>query len=235
MNPSLQLLIRIQELAGEIRTLKNRSEQIPQQVQNLIEKLEAGSQRVEKLDQELEGANKERRRLEGEVELLQQKVSRFKDQLMQVKTNKEYQAIVHEIEASETEIRQREDRILEQMLHIEDLETKRGGGHRELDLLQKETEKQRRDLEDVGAQSRQTVAELLEEKAQVETELPPNIIDRYQRIASVRDGVALARANGQSCEACHVRLRPQLFTEVVTNKHIIACENCNRILYFSSS
>ncbi len=235
MNPSLRLLIRIQELDGKIRTLQNRSEQIPQQVQNLVEELEACSQRGEKLDQELEGANKERRRLEGEVELLQQKVSRFKGQLMQVKTNKEYRAMVHEIEASETENRQREDRILEQMLHIEDLETKRGGGHRELDLLQKETEKQRRDLEDVGAQSRQTGAELLEEKAQVETELPPNIMDRYQRIASVRDGVALARANGQSCEACHVRLRPQLFTEVVTNEHIIACENCNRILYFSSS
>ena len=235
MNPSLQLLIRIQQLDLEIHTLENRSQQIPQQIQTLVEKLQAHSQQVGTLDQELEAANKERRRLEGEVELLQQKVSRFKGQLMQVKTNKEYQAMVHEIEATETEVRHREDQILEQMLHVDDQESNREEALRELHLLQKETEKQCQDLEDTGAQSRQSAAELLKEKSRLESDLPATIMDRYRRIASLRDGVALARANGQSCEACHVRLRPQLFTEVVTNEHIIACENCNRILYFSGA
>lgn len=235
MNPSLRLLIRIQELDGEIRALESCTQQIPQQIQDLAEELEAKSQQAETLDQEAEETNKERRRLEGEVELLQEKVSRFKTQLMEVKTNKEYQAMIHEIAAAEGEIQKREDHILEQMLHIDDLEAKQKQTHRNLNFQRKETEKRRHNLGEASVQSQQTIAELLEEKRRVERELPKELMELYSRITSVRGGVALARANGQSCEACHLRLRPQLFTEVVTNEDIITCENCNRILYFALS
>jgi len=74
-----------------------------------------------------------------------------------------------------------------------------------------------------------------EERARIESIIPLEFLARYQRIAAVRDGLAVAKVVNHSCEACHVRLRPQLLAELRTNRQIILCENCNRILYYSEA
>ena len=77
------------------------------------------------------------------------------------------------------------------------------------------------------ASSRAAVIRLLE--------IPESLLEQYRRIASARDGVALVAVTDQSCQACNVRLRPQLFAEVKASQHIMTCESCNRILYYAGS
>ncbi len=88
-------------------------------------------------------------------------------------------------------------------------------------------------LEGFAAQAENEILVLQKERGQLEGEMPEELTQQYQRIASVRNGVALAEAKDQSCQGCHVKLRPQLFTEIRTNQRIITCENCNRFLYYA--
>jgi predicted nucleic acid-binding Zn-ribbon protein len=90
-------------------------------------------------------------------------------------------------------------------------------------------------LEGFAAQAESEILVLQKERGQLEGEMPEELTQQYQKIASVRKGVALAEARDQSCQGCHVKLRPQLFTEIRTNQRIITCENCNRFLYYAGS
>jgi predicted nucleic acid-binding Zn-ribbon protein len=67
---------------------------------------------------------------------------------------------------------------------------------------------------------------------ELESVIEHGLLERFKRIAAARGGVALTTISNGSCEACHVRLRPQLIAEVRTHRDIILCENCSRILYY---
>jgi predicted nucleic acid-binding Zn-ribbon protein len=57
------------------------------------------------------------------------------------------------------------------------------------------------------------------------------VVETFERIAKVR-GVAVARAEGERCTVCQVRLRPAVFVNVLKNDQIVQCDSCQRILYF---
>jgi len=235
VNSDLGRLIRFQELNLKIVGLEERTTQIPEEVERLTGILEESRQALEEKHQLIEEEQKGQRRLELEVETLRDRLSKFKAQLMEVKTNKEYQAMLREIEGTGKEIKVKEDQILEGMMVIEEREelarqAKEGYQRKETEVLEKRSQ-----LERSAAQAESEIVELQEDRRHLEREIPEGLNQQYQRIASVRNGVALAEAKDQSCQGCHVKLRPQYFCEVKTNQKIMTCENCNRFLYYAGS
>lgn len=232
VNSELQTLIHLQEVDLKIMRLQERIKQIPREIEALDEGLQASRYDFAQVGKNIEEKNKERRRLEGDVELLRQKLSKYKTQLMEVKTNREYQAMLHEIDAVEKEIRAKEDLILEGMVAAEEWEKELRQNRGKLEQEEREIAAQRKELENFAAQFDLEIAQLREERSRLQREIPRELIQQYERIASVRRGVALAEARDQSCQSCHVKLRPQLFNDLRTNRFIITCESCNRILYY---
>ncbi len=235
MNSDLGRLIRFQELNLKIVRLEDRTQQIPEEVERLTGILEESRQALEEKHQLIEEEQKRQRQLELEVETLRDRLSKFKAQLMEVKTNKEYQAMLHEIEGTGKEIEAKEDQILEGMMTIEEREelarkAKEGYQRKETEALEKRSQ-----LERSATHAEGEIVELQKDRRQLEREIPEGLNQQFQRIASVRNGVALAEAKDQSCQACHVKLRPQHFSEVKTNLKIMTCENCNRFLYYAGS
>ena len=234
-NSELQILIRIQQLDLKIVELQERNEQIPQKIQTFKQRLEASRRTVEESVTSAKERDKERRGLEGEVDSLREKLSRYQTQLMEVKTNKEYQAMLHEIDSVEQEIVGREDKILEAMVAVDEWKEKLRRARLQLDEEEKEVSGKTSELEAFTARAEGEIDKLREEKSQLLGEIPSGLIQQYERIASARYGVALAEAKDQSCQACHVKLRPQLFNDLKTNQFIITCESCNRILYHAGT
>ena len=233
MNSELGRLIRFQELNLKIFRLEERTQQIPEEVERLSGTLEESRQALEEKLQFIEEEQKRQRQLELEVETLRDRLSKFRTQLMEVKTNKEYQAMLHEIEGTGKAIEEKEDQILEGMMAIEEREKVVQEAQREHEKEEKEILSKQSQLESFAAQAESEIVDLRKERDQLEGEMPEKLTQQYQRIASVRNGVALAEAKDQSCQACHVKLRPQLFTEIRTSQRIITCENCNRFLYYA--
>lgn len=233
MNSELGTLIRFQELNLKIVKLEARTQGIPEEIEAHRQTLEESRQSLVEEERLIEEVRARQRELELEVASLREELSKHKTQLMEVKTNKEYQAMLHAIEGGERGIEAKEDQILEGMMAIEEREKVVQRLQTEYEKEESEILSKQRKLEGLAAQAESEILVLQKERGQLEGEMPEELTQQYQKIASVRNGVALAEARDQSCQGCHVKLRPQLFTEIRTSQRIITCENCNRFLYYA--
>ncbi len=226
----LKILIDLQSLEATASALQKEIEHIPIEISHHKEELEKYALQLATAEKEASEAQKDRRSLEGEVDSMRQKVSSFKTQLMSVKTNVAYQAMLHEISFVEEQIIAKEDTILEHMLDSERLTDE----VREIGKIYKEKEQafasHKTRLEEQILKDSSELEALNIKRIELENALPADHIARYRRVASARNGQAIAPVSGQNCSACHVRLRPQLIAEVKAGKNIIQCENCSRIL-----
>lgn len=232
---ALEKLIELQKLESESSDLRRKVAKAPEQLEELAQKLQAAFAVVEEAESHITDSSKQRRQLEGEVEAFRGKLSHYKSQLMEVKTNEAYQAMLHEISYVEQQIVAKEDEILGQMLEADELKVNLEGAKALYAEEKERIEAERREVEAFIEKSNARLAELENAVEQVKSEVPEEFMSRYQRIARARDGVAMAVVVDHSCGACHVRLRPQLLAEIRSNRQVVLCENCSRILYFVHS
>ncbi len=231
MHPDLETLVDLHRADVELRRFDSELLALPQRKAAIESQIVADRAAVDAAKTALEGVSKDRKRLELEVQDFEARRSKYKGQLGDVKTNKEYTALLHEIENVEREIRSREGLILDAMEEVE-------GGQARVRTEEssfKTVESARRDeirALDARIQEDQTkraeVAATRERK--VET-LKPDLLSEYSRILKLR-GTALAEAKDGACTMCHVKLRAQLYVDVKRNDAIITCSSCSRILFF---
>jgi uncharacterized protein len=234
MNPDLERLIRLQRAETELRRVEAELAEVPRHRAELEAALGAERARLDAARQELSGGQKARRQHEADLQDMEAKRSRLKDQLMEVKTNKEYTAMLHEIEAVEREIRGREDQILAEMERGESLglEVKR-----EEEAYHQAEERHRTGIRALDERARnldEQVRRLAGERDAVASTVPSAVLELFHRVARLRGGVAVAPAQEAICQVCHVKLRPQLFADLKRNEEILQCPACNRILYYEA-
>jgi predicted nucleic acid-binding Zn-ribbon protein len=143
--------------------------------------------------------------------------------------------MLHEIQAAEDAIRTEEDKILEVMEQMEILEKELKGAEQE--MLKRSAELQetiRKSTESVPLLESE-LARLREQKVVMESQVGGELLSRYRRIAEARKGVALAEAKDELCSACHVRIRPQMYADLLRTENIQACDSCSRILFSRES
>jgi len=231
VNPDLRNLIALQDLELNIANLQKQSSEIPGKIVNLENELtRIRSEHDQEVARAKDLANK-RRTFEGEVEMLQTKLSRFKDQLMTVKTNKEYTAMLHEIQMAEDQIRNEEDKILDIMELTENMEQDLRKAEQEMLKKSAEIQEEIRRTTESEPLLKSELARLQEESIKMETTIEKDLLSRYRRIAKACKGVALAEARDELCSACHVRIRPQMYAELIRTENIYSCDSCSRILF----
>jgi predicted nucleic acid-binding Zn-ribbon protein len=231
VNPDLRNLIALQDLELSIARLQKQSSEIPGKTQILENELARIRDEYDREVSQSKDLVNQRRHFEGEVEVLQTKLSRLKDQLMTVKTNKEYTAMLHEIQAAEGQIRSEEDKILDIMEKTEDMDQVLKKAGQEMLKKSAETQEEIRKTTESAPQMENELTRLQEEKNRVEKTIGEELLARYRRIAKACKGVALAEAKEELCSACHVRIRPQMYAELLKTDNIYACDSCSRILF----
>jgi predicted nucleic acid-binding Zn-ribbon protein len=231
MNPDLAGLIRLQRADSELRRVETELAQIPRRRTELEASLAAERARLETARASLDASQKIRRRFEGELQDLESKRSKYKGQLMDVKTNKEYTAMLHEIEGVEREIRGREDQVLAEMESAETLGSEIKREEAVFKAAEQEHRTRERILGEEEARLREQVRRLSEERDMEAGRLPAPVLELFQRVARLR-GVAVAEAREGMCQVCHLKLRPQMYVDLKRNEEIVQCPACNRILYF---
>jgi hypothetical protein len=150
---------------------------------------------------------------------------------MEVKTNKEYTAMLHEIETVEREIRSREDEVLSEM---EKAETFAVEIKREEEAFKGAEERHRTGAKSLDEQSKaleQNAGRLRSERAAVAATLDEDLLALFDRVAKLR-GAGVAEARDEMCQQCHVKLRPQMYVDLRKNETVQQCPSCSRILYY---
>ena len=228
----LEQLIELQRLEDEAAVARSRIGEIPDSIGALSARVAACTGTLADAERALEDLRRDRLELEKQLAAVQARLERFRDQLMQVKTNKEYQAMQHEIAAAEDEHRRLEDAILERMIEGDDrtAEVERAAGH--LKTEQGAVDAERAALEQERAALETRLEQLVDERARHVGGLAPRLLSLFETVAERRNGRAVAPARNGRCSSCQVRLRPQLFNDVLANSRLIQCESCQRVLYF---
>jgi uncharacterized protein len=231
VNLDLRNLIALQDIDQKIVILKKQVSEIPEKTNVFRSELEQLIQTHKAQAALLQEAAKQRRARESEVELMRTKLSRFREQLMSVKTNKEYTAMLHEIQGAEGQIRAAEDGILEIMDQMESMESKLAREEKDLRDKQAAVELQIKNAEKSVPELEAEIARLGAERSALEGLIPAELMARYRRIADARKGIAMAEAKDELCSACHVRIRPQVIAELARTDDIHVCDSCSRMLF----
>ena len=234
LNPDLHHLIRLQQLDSHLDAARQRIAAIPGIQQALDDKLAEQNERVAGAKQRLADSQTARRDIEKEVAAIQSRLSKYKDQLMEVKTNKEYQAMQKEIATAEESVRSHEDRILERMEEADAIGQELKLAEAELKRQQADIARERQVLQQEVATLERSVAETSAARGDVSRQLSPGALALFEHVSRQRKGLAVAEARDGHCMVCHVRLRPQVFNEVRRNESLIQCDSCLRILYYAT-
>lgn len=232
MHPDVKLVIELQAVDKEIARLSAEIAYLPRHIRE-IESTLAGAQRQLEADRQALSENqRERRKLEGDISVVQQKISKYKDQVFEVKTNEQYRALQHEIEFGEGGIRKIEDKILERMVTAEELEARVKKAEKQLAAERADVDKEKAEATARTRADEQELAELQRRRAEYRKTIAPDLLDNYDALARTRKGIAVAEVRDATCSECNVRMRPQAFQEVKSSEQILHCESCSRILYY---
>jgi uncharacterized protein len=232
MHPEIEKLLRLQEAELQIKHYTDRIDLLPRQLADLEAKLNGTLQSLEANKQKTVKAAADRKRLEGNIQDLEQKNSKYRGQLTEVKTNEQYKALLHEIEFNENQIRKIEDDILVLMEQDEELRKESQTIQHQLQKEKALVDAEKKAAESEVADDKIILVELQDRRENLLQSIEPESLDLYHRIVKVRKGVALARATQDSCQACHVRIRPHVVSQVIAGESIITCDSCGRILYW---
>src|SRR6266516_4102524 len=220
MNHDLKQLIRLQTIDLAIQELRTRIDKFPGISKALDEKL-----RSAKSNQST------RKKLESEISSIETKISKYRDQMMAVKTNDEYRALQHEIEHAQNAIRKIEDEVLNLMMDAESSQVDIKAAEARLKEDQQKVDQERTQLIEQNQRDLSALESYLKERKGLEISISSDLLPRYERVRKARGGIAVAAARNEVCEICQVRIRPQVFQEIRPNDQIIACDACQRILY----
>jgi hypothetical protein len=231
MNSDLKQLIRLQSIDLSIQELRANIDKFPGISKALDEKLKAAQSAVEAAKEKAKSNQGNRKKLEGEISTIEGKISKYRDQMMAVKTNEEYRTLQHEIEHAQLAIRKVEDDILNLMLEAETGQTDLKAAEALLKEDQQKVQAERKALEEGNKRDLGAMDSYLKERKEIETSVSSDLVSRYDRVRKHRGGIGVAPARNEVCEICKVRIRPQVFQDIRRNDQIIACDACQRILY----
>tara|TARA_B100001765_G_C19450253_1_gene314282 strand:- start:186 stop:917 length:732 start_codon:yes stop_codon:yes gene_type:complete len=231
MLAELERLIRLQKLDNSVATARLSIEQYPSRSAALDARINEQTSILENVEQRITEQKDERQELEKSVAQIQTRLTRFKEQSMDVKTNKELWAIQSEISTAENEIQNLEEQILERMLQSDELADELVTAKNAVTLEQTEVSKEREQLEKEHSQLQAQVDQHATDRLALVAEIPSPAMALFETLSRGRKGIAVGEARDGRCSECLVRLRPQLYNEVRRNSSLLQCESCQRILY----
>ena len=233
MLPDLERLIRLQEIETRAADARKRIADAPGEIAALDARLTASRDTVDTAKKALADNQTARRAIEKDLASVQQRLSKYKEQLMEVKTNPEYHAMQHQITAANTEIAKFEEQILVNMLEADDVTAKLKAAETKLKGDETALVKERTTIQADAAEKERALAETVKDRAAIVPEISRTNFEMFERVLKVRQGIAVAEAIDGICSICRVRLRPQVYNTILRNSEIVQCDHCQRVLYFS--
>ena len=228
----MQKLLDVQQVDLKIMDLETQTNTIPRKIQEWDHSLQTHKEGLARLKDEAEKYRKEQRHLEHELDAKQTELSKFNAQLPQIKTNREYKAILLEIDVVEKRISDLEEEVLMKMAEVEEIEAKVTAKEAEAKKAQEESEREQERLRQKRKELEQSLEGTRSQRETLVADVDNALMVQYDRIRLRKGGLAITQINDESCGACFMALPPQLVNEVMGGR-IKSCPNCSRLLYWN--
>lgn len=232
MVEQLKYLVQLQILEDRKAKLIQSYRDTPRRIADLEKEFESFESVYLAKKAELEHARKLHRSLEQEIADLENRFKRSKARMNEVKTNKEYQAMLKEMEDLRKEIRGKEDNALELMETIESLTVELKGLGAEVDKRKKRLDQDKKILLEENEKLKERLERLAEQQNMVREKIAPDLLKRSEILIQKQSGIAVAPVENGVCQVCHLNIPPQKFIELQRDETILQCPHCHRFIYW---
>jgi len=225
----------LQDIDHRLNELKLQKGDLPLLIEGTQGDLEEKKEMKTELEEKIKKLLKDRKMYEAEVLASQEQLKKYEDQLYQVKTNKEYDAISLEIDTKKMEIEGLENKIVRTLEEEETYKSEVKELSEEVSNLETQTEEYRKELEEILLLTKEEEDKLLVKRGKVTDQIDQRLLKQYERISKAKGGIAVAFIKKASCGGCFSSIPPQKIVEVRELNRLHTCENCGRILVWQES
>jgi predicted nucleic acid-binding Zn-ribbon protein len=231
VHSELEQLLILQDREQRIRQIRTEIETVPLRRKSLEAQLAASKASVEALKQRARHVEMDRKKLELDVGTRTDTISRLKTQQYQTRKNDEFQAIGHEIERYENEIRKIEDDELELMVLADKVKLELTEEEKKAAAIKESIARQTADLDEKSKALESQLEGLTKERAELAGKIDEDLLARFERLFKSKGDAAVVAVEHGVCTGCHMKVTIATASRVRAGKEIISCDNCGRILY----
>jgi uncharacterized protein len=235
LTEQLVLLIELQKTESAAGRIQVRKRDLPLQIEELEKEFGTLCADAEAQREQLESLRKSRREKDTQLQTGQEGLKRTRERLLDVKTNKEYQSILKEIETLEAKNSRMEDEIISLLDELDCLETAVKSKDGELNVSRQRFEEQKAKLAEEIDSLAEELTVSLKKSGEIREKISPDLLRKYEQIKGIGRGLAVVSVWKEVCDGCHMSIPPQLYNELQKSKTTLkTCPNCNRILYWEN-
>ncbi len=233
MKELLARLIEVQKMEAEAEKIQTAQKNLPTRLHTLEAEFQVVCEAIEHKRKEFDEKQKQKREKERQLQAGQEALKRTRDRLSEVKTNKEYQSMLKEIETSLLKNGKLEDEIISLLDGLEGLAGEMKSEEQVFEVSRRSYEEEKQMIQARIGSLTGKLDDCLLKSEKLKMEMPADIIKKYEKIKKVvGNGVAVVPVWKEVCYGCHMAIPPQMYNELQTLDEIVTCPNCNRIIYW---
>ncbi|MDP8216460.1 MAG: C4-type zinc ribbon domain-containing protein [Candidatus Kaelpia imicola] len=227
----IEFLKELQGYDSRLRDLSFRKEDMPKKLQDFRLELDQKKEEIDRIEEEIKDLQVKIKDKELELQIAEEGIRKFQQQLLQVKTNKEYKALLGEIEGKKADNSCIEDEILKLMDSMDEIDLRLNREKNEFKKFKEEFQQEEYKVKQDVAVIEQKIQSQKVERGKIAQEVDPEVLSIYERLIESKDGLAIVPVVDGACGGCHLSLRPQTINEIKRASSIVTCERCSRIFY----
>lgn len=232
MKDKLLMLIKIQECDSQLVKLSGKKKLLPQSIEKLDREFNLFEESIKKNKVSYDEIKARRTENENKIKKINESIVKTKERMLEVKNNKEYQAMLKEIETAESSRNQIESEIITLLEELDKLAVMVKKDEEILQQRRQQYEQDKKALEDDLNAVDSDVVGWEQKRVALQQNISADLMARYERIKKRNKGIGVTSVWKAVCDGCHMNIPPQLYNEVQRSEELFSCPNCNRIIYF---
>ena len=229
----IRQLVELQKVDDAIFAVRQELESAPRQLDELQAKFDASNAQRERIVEKLTHLQEQQKRLAADIQDDESRLNNSKNKLMQVENDREYQAMIREMDSMERQNQTREEERMALQEERSLQESNLQSVEETWNELKAELESQQENLEKRIAECRTRLEALEAQRAEVAALISPPVLSRYEFIRNRLRHPVIVPVEAGICSGCHIAIPPQVFIDLQRGNHIMSCPNCQRLMYWA--
>lgn len=232
MKEILLLLIKIQECDFELVKLSSKKKTLPGKIETLNKEFNAFEDGIKTNKVKHDELKSRHADSENKIKKINESIVKTKERMLEVKNNKEYQAMLKEIEIAEKSRGEIETSIISILDALDKLSVLVKKDDDILKERKHQYEQEKKTIENELNAVDTDAANWEQKREDLQKSVPDDLLTRYEKIRKRNKGIGVTSVWKSVCNGCHMNIPPQLYNEVQKSEELFNCPNCNRIIYF---